>query len=178
MKRLTESQFEDLIQPILTREKVELCGVKVSNNRTNPLIQVFVDYAEGYIPIGHCSQLIRQIQSLLDMSVDVMPAYRLEVSSPGVDFPLTQMWQFRKNISRLIRFNSIDVGGGQGDPEEAAVSISEGRILSVSDDAIICVELPDGKTDFTLNELSGAKVVIELFSKKNKQRKRNEKRRR
>lgn len=177
MKSFTESQFESLIQPILLQEKVELCGVKIFNHRLNPRIQIFVDYAEGFIPIGHCSQLCRQIQSLLDMSDELLPEYRLEVSSPGINFPLTQMWQFRKNINRLIRFEMKPVNGEELS-EETEVDRCEGRLLSISDDDLISVELPDGKADFTLSELSGAKIVIELFSKKKKQRKRNEKRRR
>ncbi len=167
MKQITESQIKQLIMPLLNREEVELCGVRVSESMESPLIQLFVDYTEGHITIGHCTRLNRLVQEILELTDDIEPTHRLEVSSPGIYWPLTELWQFRKNLGRLIQFYAVPDDGSDG-------AVVEGRIISVSDDGKIKIDQANDSIVKSYQDLSGAKVIIELFSKK-KPRKLNEK---
>ncbi|MFM6947476.1 MAG: ribosome maturation factor RimP [Aquirufa sp.] len=66
------------------------------------LLTILVDTLEG-ISIDECALLSRKLAHFIEEN-DLMPdAFNLEVSSPGLDFPLTQGWQFQKNVGRKVK---------------------------------------------------------------------------
>jgi ribosome maturation factor RimP len=147
---ISKNKLEQLVIPWLENDRIKFCEAKVSRRSGNQLIQLFVDLEEEYISIGECARISRRLQDLIDMqdwssSVN----YRLVVSSPGLDWPLKELWQFRKNISHLIRHCNTE-------------RTLEGRLLSVTDDGIILLDMKDKKVEYTIEELNGAKVVAEL----------------
>ncbi len=149
---LSVDGLERLFKPLLDSERVKLCGVKVSGRSGRPLIQLFVDWDDGNITVGACADISRQAQDLLDMQEWAPQDYRLMVSSPGIDWPLREIWQFRKNVGRVIR---------RGGDEESF----EGRLIGVSDEGKVRLELPEGIVERTVVQLTGARVIIEQFGK-------------
>ena len=101
-----------------------LVDVKVKGNTGNQKVLVFVD-GDGGISIDECSRISRKIGADLEEK-DIMPGkYTLEVSSPGLDFPLTLHRQYVKNVGRSLQVELIN---GQKE---------EGELLEVTKDAII-----------------------------------------
>lgn len=161
---MTVEQLEQLFQPELEREFVRICEVRVSGNFGQPLIQLFVDYEDRNITINDCIGLNRIIKELLDTVYPLMD-YRLEISSPGIESPLKQLWQFKKNIGKYVRV------------QKGLVTI-EGTIREASDDGTITLEQSGGLHQYSLEEIAGVKVVLLTFAQPNnkQKRKRNEKR--
>ena len=160
---ISTDDIERVVRPFLEKDLVHLCEIKVSGRAGKPLIQLFLDWEVGNITIDACVGISRRVQDLLDMQDWVPGNYRLIVSSPGIDYPLREMWQFRKNIGRFIEHRKECLHN----PDE----ILRGRVSEVGDDGIIKLEVAGDIREYTLKQLSGAKVVIEITNKgrKNKQ---------
>src|ERR1035437_8293387 len=98
MAEITE-KIHDLLEPLLSGTDIFIVNIKVKpiNN-----IKVYLDADSGF-SIEKCSSVNRRLYALIDESqmfrgVD----FSLEVSSPGVDAPLMQMRQYKKNIGRKV----------------------------------------------------------------------------
>ncbi|MFL0161347.1 ribosome maturation factor RimP [Aquirufa salirivi] len=79
-----------------------LVDLQVSQGGKRSLVTILVDTLEG-ISIDECALLSRKLAHHIEENVWIEEAYNLEVSSPGLDFPLTQGWQFQKNLGRKVK---------------------------------------------------------------------------
>lgn len=66
------------------------------------LLTILVDTLEG-VSIDECALLSRKLAHFIEENELIPDAFNLEVSSPGLDFPLTQGWQFQKNAGRKVK---------------------------------------------------------------------------
>ena len=89
------------------------------------LITILVDTLEG-VTIDQCALMSRKLAHFIEENVLIEEAYNLEVSSPGLDFPLSQGWQFQKNTGRKVK-----IWMKNKDPENV-----EGTLVSHTDDAV------------------------------------------
>ncbi|MDP8237705.1 MAG: hypothetical protein P9X24_01325 [Candidatus Hatepunaea meridiana] len=175
--------IEQLVKPYLIEEHLHLFDVKVSGRAGRPLIQLFLDREDGDITVNAYAGIGRHIQDLLDMQNWSPGDYKLIVSSPGLDRPLSELWQFRKNIGRLIKFQASALSSLQvkeltvlhqiltpdatldNDQHNDSILVSkpiQGRLTAVQDDGLIQIEINKVIIDFTLTQLSEVKVVIEF----------------
>jgi len=76
-----------LIEPVVQEHDCELVDVEVAKNRGMGLLRITVDNrnADGRVSIERCVAISREVETLLDASDQMSDAYRLEVSSPGLD---------------------------------------------------------------------------------------------
>jgi ribosome maturation factor RimP len=88
-------------------------------------VTILLDSDAG-IQIDQCASISRQLGNQLD-EIDLFDgrAFTLEVSSPGVDFPLTQPWQYRKNVGRQLQVTLTDG------------TLRNGRLDALADDHIV-----------------------------------------
>jgi ribosome maturation factor RimP len=94
-----------LIEPVVEEHGCELVDVELTRPRGPGLLRVVVDSraGDGRVPIEECASVSRELSTLLD-ATDFMPgAYRLEVSSPGLDRVLAREKDFEAAVSQEIR---------------------------------------------------------------------------
>ena len=85
-----------------------LVDVNVRGERGGSIVEVFVDTDKG-ITADECAQVNRYVSSELEKQNLISGRYRLEVSSPGLDRPLTMVRQYKKNIGRQVKIvTSVD----------------------------------------------------------------------
>ena len=103
MQNLKET-IEQGIQPLIEQEGLDLVEVKVAGFGSQTIVRVFVDRPGG-VSIDRCALVSRMISDYLDAE-DIIPhRYSLEVSSPGLDRPLTTRADFqRKRGERITLF--------------------------------------------------------------------------
>ncbi len=101
MKEIQE-KIRELIQPILDECHAFLVDMSVRNDRTGKLVQAFVDTDKG-ITIDECAHINRGLGRELDRLGIFQTPYRLEVSSPGLEKPLSLLRQYNKNIGRRLK---------------------------------------------------------------------------
>lgn len=96
----TKDKIEALLQQYLEDEKYFVVDIKVSLSKVHSKVVILLDSDAG-ISIDECSEISRKIGKDLD---EIMPdKYTLEVSSPGVDIPLTFNRQYHKNVGRNLK---------------------------------------------------------------------------
>jgi ribosome maturation factor RimP len=84
-----------LIEPEAQAEGFELVRVKIMGGSSDPTLQVMAERPDTrQLSLDDCARLSRRISDLLDRVDPIEGAYRLEVSSPGIDRPLTRLKDF------------------------------------------------------------------------------------
>jgi len=74
------------------------------------VLEVFID-AESPVTIEQCTEISRDLSSVIEGARMLASAYRLEVSSPGIDRPLQHAWQYPKHVGRKVQ---VTVRGPEG----------------------------------------------------------------
>lgn len=82
-----------IIEPALDDRGFRLVRVAISG-REGKTLQVMAERADGSMTIEDCEAVSREISTLLDVHDPIAGAYRLEVSSPGIDRPLVRPSDF------------------------------------------------------------------------------------
>jgi ribosome maturation factor RimP len=133
---------------------LELVEVQVGGGSRAAHVRVFVDKPGG-IAVDDLQALSVELSALLDASDPIAGAYRLEVSSPGLDRPLRGAADFRRNCGRLVAVQAVDPDGGQ--------QHLRGRIVSV-DDEVVTIEVPPEAAPIRLPipRISQARIEVEL----------------
>lgn len=100
-----KQKIEQLLEPLLENDKFFIVDIKVSLSKVHSKVTILLDSDEG-IKIDECTAISRQLGIDVD---EIMPEkYTLEVSSPGVDFPLKSERMYRKNIGRSLKVTKND----------------------------------------------------------------------
>ena len=97
-----KEKIKSLLAPVLSRHQAFLVDVVVRNERGGKLVQVFVDTDIG-VRIEQCSEISRELAAEIESDNVIETSYRLEVSSPGIDKPLTLLRQYHKNVGRRFK---------------------------------------------------------------------------
>jgi ribosome maturation factor RimP len=108
-----ESKIAELIIPTLQDLGFELVRVQLGGGKSRPTLQIMAEPATGrQMTVEDCSLISQQLSALFDVHDAVPGAYVLEVSSPGIDRPLTrikdfQNWQGHEaQIETHVRINN------------------------------------------------------------------------
>jgi ribosome maturation factor RimP len=119
-----EGRIADVIGPVIAAAGMDLEFVRVSAAGRRRLLRVVVDSDRG-VSLDDAAAISRKLSAALD-AAPVMGdfPYTLEVSSPGVDRPLTDPRHWRRAVGRLVQVTAADAG-----------PIS-GRILAADDDGV------------------------------------------
>jgi ribosome maturation factor RimP len=91
-----EEQIWQLAEPLLASAGMELVQVECLKMKARWLVRIYMDREEGGVTLDDCALISNQLGDLLDVH-DVPPGpYTLEVSSPGLDRPLSRDKDFLK----------------------------------------------------------------------------------
>jgi ribosome maturation factor RimP len=125
-------RIPDELHPIVN-ESVNACGAHVVDlvlrgDHRRPVVEVYVD-ATGPVTTDLCSEISRRIAAGIDAGGFLAGAYRLEVSSPGIDRPLKFRWQYSKHIGRNLLVKVQGTGDGAGDVRGTLTAADDGGIM-------------------------------------------------
>lgn len=87
------ADLAELVEPVLDSLGFRLVRIEVSG-RDGKTVQVMAERPDGTITIEGCEEISRALSPVLDVADLVSDAYRLEVSSPGIDRPLVRPSDF------------------------------------------------------------------------------------
>jgi ribosome maturation factor RimP len=152
------AKLEALLEPIVRAAGLDLEAVKIGSAGRRRLLRVVVD-ADGGVSLDDIALVSREASIRLDGTGAMGEApYTLEVSSPGVDRPLTQPRHWRRAVGRLVRVPLA----GSGDPGagESAAPV-EGRVVAAGDNGII-LEVDGEQLEFGYAELGPGRVQVEF----------------
>jgi ribosome maturation factor RimP len=123
-----------LAEPVIHAMDLDLEGIRITAAGRRRVLRLVVD-GDGGVSLDAIALASRELSAVLDDS-EVMGdvPYILEVSSPGVDRPLTERRHWRRAIGRLVAVPLAADPAGTGKTEPAA--LIEGRITGASADGI------------------------------------------
>ncbi len=97
-----ESQVQRIAEPIAKALRLDIVAVECHGKGAKTIVRVFVE-KEGGVGIQDCEQFHHSLGRALDVADPVPHAYRLEVSSPGLDRPLKQRKDYDQAVGLNIR---------------------------------------------------------------------------
>jgi len=92
-KTAIDRRLAEIIQPVIEGMGYELVRVRLQGGKTATL-QIMADRPEGGINVDDCADISTAVSATLDVEDPLEDAYHLEVSSPGIDRPLTRLKDF------------------------------------------------------------------------------------
>lgn len=146
-------QLMELLGPVIISQGYELEDVSVTSAGRRSLIRVIVDGDDG-IDLDGVADVSRAVSDVLDGTGDSVDSaafagpYVLEVSSPGVDRPLTEPRHWRRATGRLVKAPSGD-------------RVVTGRIVS-ADDQQVTLRDEHGDTEYRYAELGAGRIEVEF----------------
>ena len=87
------AELERLIEPIAEAMGYSLVRVRLTGANT-PVLQIMAERADGMMDVDDCAKLSRAISAAFEEDDPIESEYVLEVSSPGIDRPLTRRRDF------------------------------------------------------------------------------------
>lgn len=138
-----------LLEPVVSAEGLDLEDVTVTQAGKRRLLRVIVD-RDGGVSLDDVADVSRAVSGALD-DTDAMgqSAYTLEVSSPGVDRPLTEPRHWRRAAKRLVKAEMRDG------------SVVEGRVLS-ADESGVELDVDGAGRRFDYQDLARGRVQVEF----------------
>ena len=153
-----DRKLAGLIQPVVAAVGMDLESVRVTVAGKRRLLRVIVDSDHG-VSLDDAADVSREISALLDANnaLGDVP-YTLEVSSPGVDRPLTEPRHWRRARGRLVRVKVRTAGAGSPVPGEGFM---EGRVLAADADGVT-LGLTGSERRFHYSDLGAGSVQVEF----------------
>jgi ribosome maturation factor RimP len=100
-----------IAEPVLADLSFRLVRVRVSGG-SGCTIQIMAERADGTMTIDDCEAISRALSPVLDVADPVAEAYRLEISSPGIDRPLVRRSDFERFAGHPIKVEmAVSVAG-------------------------------------------------------------------
>jgi ribosome maturation factor RimP len=119
-------------------------------------VQIMAERPEGTMSIEECEAVSRALSPVLDVADPIERAYRLEISSPGLDRPLVRRSDFQRHVGDVVKI-------------ELAVALNgrrrfRGGLVGV-DDAAARVRIEDGTdgatdTPLRFDDMTDARLVL------------------
>ncbi|WP_433553156.1 ribosome maturation factor RimP [Micromonospora zamorensis] len=161
------ARLRAVIEPVVNDAGYDLEDLSVSRAGRRHVVRVMVD-ADGGIDLDAVADVSRAVSTALDAAEEaggdiVAGEYQLEVSSPGVDRPLTLPRHWRRNVSRLVK---VTVRGAAALPEQRGEQPTGDRQLTgrviAADDEVVQLETEDGRTSWAYAQLGPGRVQVEF----------------
>lgn len=151
-RAIVEELILKLAGQVAEGQGVEVIGVNLLGSWNRMLLRVTID-KDGGVTLDDCEKFSRNLGSLLEIEDPVQSAYTLEVSSPGLDRPLTTLKDFEGNTGRLVRVITKEKIDNQ--------NFFLGRIIGVAGN-IIRLSIDKEEREIFFENISRARLEIEI----------------
>ena len=147
-----QNRLEALIAPSLDAMGYELVRVQLQGKQRLTL-QIMADRKDGVMmAVEDCADISRSLSALLDVEDPISGAYSLEVSSPGIDRPLTRAKDFAQWAGFEAKLESAQ-------PIEGRKRF-KGQLLGLDDGGNVRLVIETGEVAIPFADVRGAKLVL------------------
>ncbi len=117
-----------------------------SNKQTRGRLQIMAEPTDlSEMTLDDCAKISRHIATVLDVEDPIKDAYNLEVSSPGIDRPLTRLADFKRFKGDLVKVRMRVMQDGR--------KRFRGRIADIDENENIIFEAGFGRVTLSLKDL-------------------------
>lgn len=153
-KAAIDRRIAGIIAPVVEGMGFELVRVRLMGGKTKTL-QIMAERPEGGIEVDDCARISTAVSATLDVEDPLEDAYTLEVSSPGIDRPLTRLKDFETWEGYEAKIETTEMIDGRRRFKGVLQGVEDGEIL-------IEIEEQGGPVTIGLqfDWLSDAKLVL------------------
>tara|TARA_R110002124_G_scaffold204972_2_gene371287 strand:- start:1224 stop:1937 length:714 start_codon:yes stop_codon:yes gene_type:complete len=149
-KAAIDRRIADLITPTIEGLGYELVRLRLMGGKSTTL-QIMAERPEGGIEIEDCAKISTAISALLDVEDPIVEEYTLEVSSPGIDRPLTRLKDFETYEGYQVKLMTSELIDGRKRFTGVLRGVEDGEIL---------IDIPEGTIGLQFDWLTEAKLVL------------------
>ena len=162
-KAAMDRRLAEIITPVIEDMGYELVRVRLMSGKTSTL-QIMVDKPDGGIEVDDLAQVSTAVGAVLDVEDPIIDEYALEVSSPGIDRPLTRLKDFANFEGYEAKIETDDLIDGR--------RRFKGELAGVEGDEVL-INIEEGTVGLKFEWLTDAKLVLtdELIKEMLRQRK-------
>jgi len=162
-KAAMDRRLAEIITPVIEDLGYELVRVRLMSGK-NAILQIMADKPDGGIEVDDCGAISTAVGAVLDVEDPIADEYALEVSSPGIDRPLTRLKDFANFEGYEAKIETEELIGGR--------RRFKGELAGVEGDEVL-INIEEGTVGLKFDWLTDAKLVLtdELIKEMLRQRK-------
>ena len=142
-----------IIEPEAKAEGLELVRVMMIGGKDDPILQVMAERPDTrQLDLADCERLSRRLSDALDAADPIEDHYRLEVSSPGIDRPLTRLRDFEDWKGHEARLTLIEPLNGR---KQFA-----GALLGAEGETVMIEARGTGPVGLPFADIEAAKLLL------------------
>ena len=145
-----DKKLAELLNPILEDLGFEMVRVRLSNGNPSTL-QIMADRLDGQIGVDELAEINTSVGTVLDVEDPIPENYTLEISSPGIDRPLTRKKDFDSFQGFEAKVETTELIDGR--------RRFRGVLAGVNNDEIL-INLEEGTVGLKFTWLSEARLVL------------------
>jgi ribosome maturation factor RimP len=145
-----DRRLADLLLPTVEGMGFRLVRLRLQGGR-RPTLQVMAERPDGSMEVEDCAALSRAMSAVLDVADPIIGEYVLEVSSPGIDRPLTRLEDFARWQGFEARLETAEPIDGR--------RRFRGR-LAGTDGTDVLLEIEEGEIGLPFDWLADARLVL------------------
>ncbi len=149
-KAAIDRRMAEIITPVIEDMGFELVRVRLMSGKTTTL-QIMADKPDGGIEVDDCAEISQAVGAVLDVEDPILDEYTLEVSSPGIDRPLTRLKDFEMFEGYEAKIETAEMIDGR--------RRFKGELAGVEDDEVL-INVAEGTIGLKFDWLSEAKLVL------------------
>ncbi len=101
-------QIKNIALPLLDSMGIELVDIEYRKEGHGMILRLFIDKPGG-IMLDDCADVSRELSEILDVEEIIHVEYNLEVSSPGLNRPLTKPSDFERYAGKLVKVRTYEM---------------------------------------------------------------------
>ena len=149
-KAAIDRRMAEIITPVIEDMGFELVRVRLMSGKSTTL-QVMADRPDGGIEVDELALISQSISAVMDVEDPILDEYTLEVSSPGIDRPLTRLKDFEMFEAYEAKIETGELIDGR--------RRFKGELAGVEDDEGL-INVEEGTIGLKFDWLTDAKLVL------------------
>ena len=153
-KAAIDRRLAEIVTPVIEDMGFELVRIRLMSGKSTTL-QIMADKPAGGIEVDDCAEISTAVGAVLDVEDPILDEYNLEVSSPGIDRPLTRLKDFDTYEGYEAKIETGDLIDGR--------RRFKGTLAGVEGDEVL-INIEEGPETITVglkfDWLSDAKLVL------------------
>ncbi len=149
-KTSMDKRIAEIVEGPIEGLGFELVRVRYMTGKA-PLVQLMVQKPDGTIEVDDCAAVSTMASAVLDVEDPIVEQYTLEVSSPGIDRPLTRLKDFDQWQGYTAKLETTELIDGRRKFKGTLAGTEDGEVL---------IEIEEGTVGLKFEWLSDAKLVL------------------
>jgi ribosome maturation factor RimP len=145
--------------PVLRDLGYRLVRVKISST-AGATIQIMAERPDGTMSIEDCESVSLALSPVFDVDEPMAKAYRLEISSPGIDRPLVRESDFRRAVGHEARVELVAAINGRKRFRGRVVSVTHGPDGPAARMALIADDRSESEVELPIRAMAEARLVL------------------